>query len=158
MSELTHFDKDGNAIMVDVSDKNKTARQAVAEGRVSMSRECFQAVRGGTVGKGDVIGAARLAGIMAVKQTSALIPLCHNIPIEKAHLDFEFDDDSCCIFAKCTAKTTGVTGVEMEALTGVTIALLTIYDMCKAMDKSMEISNIRLLEKTGGKSGTYRRE
>ena len=158
MPELTHFDKSGNAIMVDVSDKNKTARQAIAEGRVSMSRECYDVVRGGTAGKGDVIGTARLAGIMAVKQTSSLIPLCHNIPIEKAHVDFEFDDDLCCIFAKCTVKTTGVTGVEMESLTGVSVALLTIYDMCKAMDKSMEIVDIRLVEKTGGKSGTYRRE
>ena len=158
MPDFTHFDNHGNAIMVDVSDKNKTARQAISEGRISMSRECFQAVRSGAAGKGDVIGTARLAGIMAVKKTSELIPLCHNIPIEKAHVDFEYDDETSHIYAKCTVKTTGVTGVEMEALTGVTVALLTIYDMCKAMDKGMEISDIRLVEKTGGKSGTYRRE
>ena len=157
MSGLTHFDKNGNAVMVDVSCKNETARQAVAEGKISMSRECFEAARGGMASKGDVIGVARLAGIMAVKQTSALIPLCHNIFITKAHVDFEFDDRSNSISAICTVKTTGVTGVEMEALTGVTVALLTIYDMCKAMDKGMEISGILLVEKTGGKSGTYRR-
>jgi len=157
MAEFTHFDEHGNAAMVDVGGKQPTTRQAIAEGRISMSAECYRAVREGGVEKGDVLGTARLAGIMAVKQTAGLIPLCHTLLIEKAAVDFEFSDEGCEITAKCTAKTTGATGVEMEALTGVSVALLTIYDMCKAADKGMEISGIHLVEKTGGKSGVYRR-
>ena len=155
MSGFTHFDSLGNAIMVDVSQKSKTERVATACGRIRMSPECFEATRQGLVKKGDVLGIARLAGIMAVKQTSSLIPLCHTLLIEQACIDFDFEDKDHSIAANCTVKTTGSTGVEMEALTGVSVALLTIYDMCKAVDKSMEIGNIFLMKKTGGKSGTY---
>lgn len=157
MAEFTHFDDKGNAAMVDVGEKAATKRQAVAFGKIRMNEECYSAVRGGGVKKGDVLGAARIAGIMAVKQTSSLIPLCHTLHIDKAAVDFEYIDDERSIAATCTVKTTGVTGVEMEALTGVSVALLTIYDMCKAVDKSMEIGSIYLLEKTGGKSGAYAR-
>jgi len=143
---FTHFDKKGNAVMVDVSQKQASKRQAIAEGHIKMNAECYQLLRKGTIEKGDVLGVARIAGIMAVKQCSSLIPLCHTIPIEKASIDFSFNENE--VIASCTVKTTAVTGVEMEALTGVSIALLTIYDMCKAADKSMEIKNIRLLEKS----------
>ncbi len=153
---FTHFDQEGAAIMVDVGGKEVTVRQAIAKGRIAMTPACFEAVRQGTIGKGDVLGVARIAGIMAVKKTSSLIPLCHAIPIEKAGLDFVLLPEEAAIEAACTVKTTGITGVEMEALTGVTMALLTIYDMCKALDKGMCISEVYLLEKTGGKSGTYR--
>ena len=156
MSGFTHFDEHGNAIMVDVSQKQATARHAIARGKIKMSAECYKAVRQGTVKKGDVLGVARIAGIMAVKQTASLIPLCHAIPIESAVIDFSFNDNKCEISATCTVKTTGVTGVEMEALTGAGISLLTIYDMCKAMDKGMELGGIKLLEKVGGKSGVYK--
>lgn len=155
MPEFTHFDANGHAAMVDVSQKRETTRLAVAEGRIRMCPECYEAVRHGSVQKGDVPGVARIAGIMAVKQTGALIPLCHPLLIEQASIDFEFSDSDCSVIATCTVKTTGVTGVEMEALTGVSVALLTIYDMCKAIDKGMELSDIRLLEKTGGKSGAF---
>ena len=158
MANLTHFDDDGNAIMVDVSQKAESDRRAVAKGRIQMSEECYSAVREGSMEKGDVLGIARIAGIMAVKQTPSLIPLCHTLLISKASIDFDFNDDMNEIIATCIVKTTGVTGVEMEALTGVSLALLTIYDMCKAVDKSMELKGIRLLEKTGGKSGVYRNE
>ncbi len=157
MKEFTHFDEKGNAAMVDVSGKSETARQAVAAGRIRMTPECRDAVRRGTAQKGDVLGVARVAGIMAAKQTSSLIPLCHPLPLSKISLDFAFLDESCEIEARCTAKCAGVTGVEMEALTGASVALLTIYDMCKAMDKGMEINAVRLLEKSGGKSGLWRR-
>lgn len=156
MADFTHFDSDGNAAMVDVSGKAATARQAVATGRIRMTPECFAAVQAGRVGKGDVLGVARIAGIMAVKRTAELIPLCHTIPIEKAEIAFAPDTERCEIAATCTVKTTGATGVEMEALTGVSAALLTVYDMCKAMDKGMRIGDIHLVEKTGGKSGAYR--
>jgi cyclic pyranopterin phosphate synthase len=155
MGNFTHFDEKGNAAMVDVGQKDKSQRQAIATGQITMSAECYQAVRQGFAQKGDVLGVARVAGIMAVKQTGALIPLCHTLLIEQALIDFSFDDAACSIIAHCTVKTTGTTGVEMEALTGVTVALLTIYDMCKAMDKGMELSAICLAEKTGGKSGDY---
>ncbi len=158
MAHLTHFDASGNAIMVDVGNKEKSERRAVATGRIIMSPECFQAVRQGSIQKGDVLGVARVAGIMAVKQTPFLIPLCHPLPIEQVFIDFEFSDQECCVIAYCTVKTTGITGVEMEALTGVSVALLTIYDMCKAIDKSMELNNIYIVEKTGGKSGTFLHE
>jgi cyclic pyranopterin phosphate synthase len=156
LTGFTHFDQQGNALMVDVSQKEKTARQATAEGRITMNAECYGAVRNGSVKKGDVLGVARIAGIMAVKQTAALIPLCHTLPIEKATIDFMFDDGMCAVIAVCTVKTTWTTGVEMEALTGVSAALLTVYDMCKAVDKGMELGGIRLVEKTGGKSGEFR--
>lgn len=154
--EFSHLDGDGNAVMVDVGGKEATSRKAVAHGFISMSSECYSALTGGGVKKGDVFAAARIAGIMAVKRTPELIPLCHTILVEKATLDFELLDTERKVRAVCTVKTTGVTGVEMEALTGVSTALLTIYDMCKAIDKGMEISGIRLLEKSGGKSGEYR--
>ena len=157
MADFNHFDGDGNAVMVDVGGKATTKRTAVAAGSIRMSGECFSMVKAGTVGKGDVLGVARIAGIMAAKQTPAIIPLCHVIPLEKAAVDFRLEEERWEIAATCTVKTTGVTGVEMEALTGVSAALLTIYDMCKAVDKSMVISDIRLLEKTGGKSGVYSR-
>lgn len=155
MGDLTHFDAQGNASMVDVGQKDRTKRQATAAGRIRMSAECYQAVRQGGTRKGDALGVARVAGIMAVKRTYDMIPLCHALPIEQASVDFEFDDGACSIAALCTVKTTGVTGVEMEALTGVAIALLTLYDMCKAMDKGMEMGEIHLVKKTGGKSGAY---
>lgn len=158
MAELTHFDAAGKAAMVDVGEKPRTRRQAVAAGRIRMSRSAFEQVQRGTADKGDVLGVARVAGIMAVKRTADLIPLCHTLLIEKAAVDFSLDEAGLEIEAVCTVKTTGVTGVEMEALTGVSAALLTIYDMCKAADKGMVMTGIRLVEKTGGKSGTWRAE
>ena len=157
MSEtnLTHFDAAGNAVMVDVSEKPVTARQAVARGIITMNAEAFAAVERGTVKKGDVLGVARIAGIMATKRTSELIPLCHPLPLTKVSVDFTLLPERQPVEAVCTVKTTGVTGVEMEALTGVSTALLTIYDMCKAVDKGMELGEIGLVEKTGGKSGHY---
>lgn len=158
MPEFTHFDKSGNAAMVDVGAKGGTVRTAVAAGRIHMSRECYDTVRAGTAAKGDVLAVARIAGIMAAKKTPDLIPLCHALNLNNVSVDFSFNNDACAIEAACTAKCTGVTGVEMEALTGVSVALLCIYDMCKAVDKAMKITGIRLLEKTGGKSGDYTRE
>lgn len=157
MSEtnLTHFDVAGNAVMVDVSEKPVTARQAVARGIITMNAEAFAAVERGTVKKGDVLGVARIAGIIATKRTSELIPLCHPLPLTKVSVDFTLLPERQAVEAVCTVKTTGVTGVEMEALTGVSTALLTIYDMCKAVDKGMELGEIGLVEKTGGKSGHY---
>lgn len=157
MSEFSHFNTAGEAVMVDVSEKKDTERIAVAAGEISMSEECFRKVTAGDMKKGDVLGVARIAGIMGAKKTSELIPLCHLLQLTKVEISFEFLSENR-IQAVCTAKTTGKTGVEMEALTGVSIALLTIYDMCKAVDRAMEISAIRLLEKSGGKSGTFRRE
>ena len=153
--ELNHFDKNGNAVMVDVSDKPVTHRTATATGSIQVSPEIMAAVKSGNVKKGDVLGVARVAGIMGVKRTSELIPMCHPLPIQKCSVDFETDEDAGVIRVFCTVKTEGKTGVEMEALTGVSTALLTIYDMCKAMDRGMEISEIHLLEKDGGKSGHY---
>ena len=211
MSEnnLTHFDAAGNAVMVDVSGKPVTAREATARGILTMNAEAFAAVQSGTVKKGDVLGVARIAGIMVAKRTSELIPLCHPLPLTKVHVDFELLPEQQAVEARCTVKkgdvlgvariagimatkrtseliplchplpltkagiefrllperqavealctvkTSGVTGVEMEALTGVSTALLTIYDMCKAVDKGMELGEIHLVEKTGGKSGHY---
>lgn len=154
---LTHFDGDGNAVMVDVTEKKITEREATAGGRIQVSREVFETVEQGTAKKGDVLGVARIAGIMAAKQTSNLIPLCHVLPITKAGIEFFMHPETFEIEAVCTVKVTGKTGVEMEALTGVSTALLTIYDMCKAMDKGMTIRNICLLRKSGGKSGVYER-
>lgn len=155
MSEFTHFDQDGNAVMVDVSEKNDTRREAVAEGKIYMSAECYAKVKAGGMKKGDVLGVARIAGIMGAKKTSELIPLCHILNLTMAEVEFELLDELCAVRALCRTKTTGKTGVEMEALTGVNVALLTIYDMCKAVDKGMEISEIHLLEKSGGKSGMW---
>ena len=152
--EFTHFDEQGNARMVDVTKKGETVREAVAKGRIRVSAECFEKIKAGTMAKGDVLGVARIAGIMGAKKTSDLIPLCHILNLSKAEITFTYLEESCAIEAACTAKTVGKTGVEMEALTGVNIALLTIYDMCKAVDKAMRISDIRLCRKTGGKSGT----
>lgn len=154
-NKLTHFDAAGNAVMVDVSEKPVTARQATAHGIITMNAEAFAAVQAGTVKKGDVLGVARIAGIMAAKRTSELIPLCHPLPLTKVSIEFALLPEKQAVEAFCTTKTTGVTGVEMEALTGVSAALLTIYDMCKAVDKGMEMSELYLVEKTGGKSGHY---
>ena len=154
-TNLTHFDASGNAVMVDVSEKTVTFREATAHGIITMNAEAFAAVESGTVKKGDVLGVARIAGIMATKRTSELIPLCHPLPLTKVSVDFRLLPERQAVEALCTVKTAGVTGVEMEALTGVSTALLTIYDMCKAVDKGMELGEIHLVEKTGGKSGHY---
>ena len=153
--EFTHFDEQGNARMVDVGDKADTRREAVARGTIFMSPQCLDMVSRGTMAKGDVLGVARVAGIMGAKRTSDLIPLCHILNLTKLNVDFTIKKEINGIEAVCTARTTGKTGVEMEALTGVTVALLTIYDMCKAVDKGMELGEIHLVEKTGGKSGHY---
>ena len=158
MGEFTHFDHAGRAVMVDVSEKDITERTAVAKGRIHVSREVFDKIREGTMKKGDVLGIARTAGIMAAKRTFELIPLCHLLALTKCTIDFEYLEDSLEIEACCTVKTVGKTGVEIEALTGVEIALLTIYDMCKALDRSMEMNGMRLCQKSGGKSGDYREE
>lgn len=153
---FTHFDENGSAVMVDVSNKNITSRTAVAEGKIRVSKEIIDAVLNQTVKKGDVLGVARIGGIMAVKKTSDIIPMSHPLFITKASVDFEVNEEECYIKAICTAKTEGKTGVEMEALTGVSAALLTIYDMCKAIDKRMVMDDIHLISKTGGKSGDFR--
>jgi cyclic pyranopterin phosphate synthase len=155
MSWLTHFDEAGKAHMVDVSDKPVTDRTAVAEGRVVMSPDTLKLVEAGTAKKGDVLGIARLAGIMGAKKTPELIPLCHPLPITKVALDLVVDADLPGVRITATVKTSGQTGVEMEALTAVTTAALTVYDMLKAAEKGMRIEGIRLLTKTGGKSGPW---
>lgn len=157
MSELTHFDANGAAIMVDVSEKSVTEREALVHGKITMNQAAFDAVAQGNIKKGDVLGIARVAGIMATKRTAELIPLCHPLPLTKASVEFTLVPEECAVEVLCTVKTAGVTGVEMEALTGASVALLTIYDMCKAVDKGMELGEVHLVEKTGGKSGTYRR-
>lgn len=154
-TQFTHFDAAGNARMVDVGSKGDTVRQATAEGKISMSGQAYQMVRQGSIKKGDVLGVARIAGIMAAKKVDNLIPLCHPLAISGVDVSFSFFDDSSTIGIEATVKVTGKTGVEMEALTTVSVAALTIYDMCKAVDKSMEISDIRLLTKSGGKSGDF---
>lgn len=153
--EFTHFDENGNAVMVDVTQKDVTDRMAAAEGYIRVSGECFRRIMEGGIQKGDVLGCARIAGIMGAKKTPDLIPLCHLLNLTRAAVDFEPDAERCLIRAVCTVRCQGRTGVEMEALTGVSVALLTIYDMCKAVDKGMEIGGIRLLHKEGGKSGVY---
>ena len=155
---FNHFDEKGNAVMVDVSGKSVTSRTAVAVGEIHVGQEIMEAVAGGNVKKGDVLGVARVAGIMGVKRTYDLVPMCHPLPIQKCAVDFELDEEAGVIRVFCTVKTEGKTGVEMEALTGVQIALLTIYDMCKAIDKHMVMTDIHLVEKTGGKSGDFRFE
>ena len=147
---LNHFDKSGRAVMVDVTQKQPTSRTAVARGAIHASRPPLPAPT-----KGDVLGVARVAGIMAAKRTSELIPLCHPLALTHASVSFRILEDACAVEATCTVKLTGRTGVEMEALTGVSAALLTIYDMCKALDRGMVLSGIRLVHKEGGKSGVY---
>lgn len=153
MSRLTHLDEQGAARMVDVGSKTETAREAVAGGRITMSAEARDAIAAGAVAKGDVLAVARIAGIMAAKRTSDLIPLCHPLPLSKVTLDLSIEDDG--VSAQAIVATSGRTGVEMEALTAVSTALLTVYDMAKALDKRMTIGDIRLLKKTGGKSGDF---
>ena len=155
MDKFTHFDDDGKAVMVDITEKNVTERTAVATGEIVMNKETLEAVKKGNIKKGDVLGVARIAAIMAAKQTHSLIPMCHNILLTNAKIEFSFDNEENKILIKSTVKTTGKTGVEMEALTMVAIAGLTIYDMCKSMDKFMVIGEIRLVEKHGGKSGDW---
>lgn len=152
---FTHIDANGNAVMVDVSAKQPSVRTASASGRIRMSAECFLAVQSGTSKKGDVLGVAQVAGIMAAKHTADLIPLCHRLNLTKCEIAFTLLEEEQSIQAVCTVRCAGPTGVEMEALTGVSTALLTIYDMCKAIDKRMVISDIHLLEKQGGKSGDF---
>ncbi len=152
---LTHFDTEGHAHMVDVSDKAVTDRIAVAEARVEMTTATLSLVTGGTAKKGDVLGVARLAGIMAAKKTSELIPLCHPLPITKVAVELEADPDLPGVRIRATVKTSGQTGVEMEALTAASVAALTVYDMLKAAEKSMRIEGLRVVLKDGGKSGRY---
>ncbi len=158
MSKLTHFDNDGRARMVDVSAKDVTDRKAVAHGSVIIQPETLELVIKGQAKKGDVINVAELAGIMAAKRTSNLIPLCHPLPISGVKVRIEIDANLPGLNVQAAVKTTGQTGVEMEALTAVSIACLTIYDMLKAVDKAMIITNIELLQKSGGKSGHYAKE
>jgi cyclic pyranopterin phosphate synthase len=155
--KLTHFDEAGRAAMVDVSAKAETSRTAIARGRIVMAPETLALIQGGQVGKGDVLGVARLAGIMAAKRTSDLIPLCHPLMIAKVTVDLTPAAPDA-IEIEATVKVTGQTGVEMEALTAVTVAALTVYDMCKAADRGMRIEAVRLVHKSGGKSGTYQGE
>jgi len=152
---LTHFDSQGNAVMVDVSEKAATHRTAVASGKIKVNQAVYDAILEGSVKKGDVLGVARVAGIMAAKKTHELIPMCHPLLLTKCTVDFELLPEELAVKAIATVKVNGQTGVEMEALTSVNVALLTIYDMCKAIDKTMEMSEIHLEEKTGGKSGTF---
>ena len=154
MTNLTHLDEAGGAHMVDVSGKAVTAREAVAAGRITMSPEAATAIRGGTALKGDVLAVARVAGIMAAKKASELIPLCHPLPLTRVAIDLALDETG--VTATATAATDAKTGVEMEALTAVSITLLTIYDMAKAIDKAMTITGVHLLTKTGGKSGDWK--
>ncbi|HAT4151226.1 TPA: cyclic pyranopterin monophosphate synthase MoaC [Clostridium perfringens] len=154
-NKLTHFDNKGNAVMVDVSNKNETERIAIATGTVKASSETIELIKSGQIGKGDVLGVARVAGIMAMKNTSNLIPMCHPVMITGSNIDFEIDSEKNEIRITATSKVVHKTGVEMEALTGVSIAALTIYDMCKAVDKRMVIGDIHLVKKLGGKSGEF---
>ena len=155
MSDFTHFDERGRAVMVDVADKDDTRRIAIASGRISMLPDTLARISGGQAAKGDVLGIARIAAIQATKRTAELIPLCHPIALTKVSVEFSHDTDASTISCTVTAETVGKTGVEMEALTGVSVALLTIYDMCKAVDRGMQLGDIRLLEKQGGRSGHW---
>ena len=157
MSGLTHLDEQGRATMVDVGAKNVTTRTAIAGGEVRMAPSTLAAIRDGATPKGDVLAAARIAGILAAKRTPDLIPLCHTLLLTKAAVDFEIDEADSRVLITATVRCNGQTGVEMEALTAVSVAALTIYDMAKALDKAMVIGDIRLLEKQGGKSGDWRR-
>jgi cyclic pyranopterin phosphate synthase len=158
MNPFTHIDENGRVRMVDVTQKNATTRVAVAEGRISMNPATFGMIRNQTVKKGNVLETARIAGIMAAKKTSELIPMCHPLSITHAQVDFFPDETAAAIRIEACVRLVGQTGVEMEALTAVSIAALTIYDMCKSYDKAMNISGIRLIEKSGGKSGRFVRE
>ena len=155
MSTLTHFDTQGQAHMVDVADKAHTRRVGVASGRIVMLPTTLALIQGGTAKKGDVLGIARIAGIQAAKKTSDLIPLCHPLALTRVAVEFAVDETTHSVHCTATIETVGQTGVEMEALTAVQVALLTIYDMCKAVDRGMTMTDIRLLEKHGGKSGSY---
>ncbi|RZI85730.1 MAG: cyclic pyranopterin monophosphate synthase MoaC [Rubrivivax sp.] len=157
MTELTHFDAQGQAHMVDVSDKPATMRRAVAEGRIRMQPETLALISEGRAGKGDVLGVARIAAIQGAKRTADLIPLCHPLPLSKVAVEFEVEADPPAVLCRVTAQTVGPTGVEMEALTAVQVGLLTIYDMCKAADRAMVITDVALLEKLGGRSGHWQR-
>lgn len=158
MGELTHFNEQGRARMVDVTDKAVTHRTAVAAGEVHMSPETLENIKAGTLKKGDVLAAAQVAGIQAAKHCWELIPMCHPLPLTGIDITFSLSDTPCMVAIRAAVTCTGVTGVEMEALTAVSAAALTVYDMCKAVQKDMRITNIRLLEKSGGKSGDYRSE
>lgn len=157
MNELTHFDKDGKAIMVDVGDKAASQRVAVARGAVTMQPETLERILDHRVEKGDVLAVARLAGIMAAKKTPELVPLCHPLLLSAVQVEFSPDRETNRIEIEATVKLTGQTGVEMEALTAVSVAALTVYDMCKAVDKTMTLDQIRLVEKSGGRSGHFQR-
>jgi cyclic pyranopterin phosphate synthase len=157
MNKLTHFNQAGEAHMVDIAGKASTARRAIAAGRILMQAQTLQLIQQGKHRKGDVLGVARIAGIMATKRTADLVPMCHPLALTHVAVEFKVDAEACAIDCTVTADTNGQTGVEMEALTGVQIALLTIYDMCKAVDRGMVISDVRLLEKSGGKSGHWQR-
>jgi cyclic pyranopterin phosphate synthase len=158
MSKLTHFNQAGEAHMVDIAAKAETARRAVAAGRIVMQGQTLELIQQGKHKKGDVLGVARIAGIMATKRTADLVPMCHPLALTHVAVEFEIDVVGAAIECTVTAETTGKTGVEMEALTGVQVTLLTIYDMCKAVDRGMVISDVRLLEKSGGKSGHWQRD
>ena len=155
MADLTHFDQDGRAHMVDVGSKPVTSRRAVASGQITMAAETVEKIRQGGFGKGDVLAVARLAGIMGAKQTASLIPLCHPLGLDHVALDLALDDDLPGVTITATCQVTGRTGIEMEAMTAVSVAALTIYDMCKAVDRGMQIGAIRLTHKSGGKSGDF---
>ena len=158
MSELTHFDARGQARMVDVGAKAVTEREALAEGRILMQAPTLALIRAGTHAKGDVLGVARLAGIMAAKRTADLIPLCHPLPLTAVEVEFDLESAPAQVLCRARVRTRGQTGVEMEALTAVQIALLTIYDMCKAVDRGMRMTDVGLTHKSGGKSGTWTRD
>lgn len=155
MNDFTHFDREGRATMVDVADKAETLRIAVATGRIHMLPETLARILAGEAAKGDVLGVARIAAIQATKRTYELIPLCHPLALTRVAVDFEHDREASYVECRVTAETVGKTGVEMEALTGVSVGLLTIYDMCKAVDRGMHIEGVRLLEKQGGRSGHW---
>ena len=154
-SPLTHFDAQGQAHMVDVGDKANTRRVAVTEGRITMEPATLALIQSGNAKKGDVLGIARIAGIQGAKRTSDLIPLCHPLALTRVAVEFEVDESTHSVLCRATAECTGQTGVEMEALTACSVALLTVYDMCKAVDRGMTISGLRLMEKRGGKSGHF---
>ena len=156
-NKFTHFDNDGKAIMVDISEKNVTERLASAISSISINKETLNMIKNGNAKKGDVLGIARIAGIMAAKKTSELIPLCHPVSLSSVSINFEFDDSMNSINIICNCKLNGKTGLEMEALTAASIAALTIYDMCKAVDREMTITKTQLTYKSGGKSGTFKR-
>lgn len=158
VKELSHFDESGRARMVDVSQKDDTQREAIAKGRVRMLPETLALIREGKAQKGDVLGVAQVAGIMGAKSTPQLIPMCHPLLLSQVSVEFELDEAASAVNITATVRTTGKTGVEMEALTAVTVAALTIYDMCKAVDRGMRIEDVRLVRKSGGKSGTIELE